>query len=242
MKNALFISMLGESEHVCNEDYITLCNSGKEKDWVVDWHRSIAENAGYKFLGTDICHEEKLPDTNNIDTVILGGTLHVITENRKWLHNLRNWLTDYRKTKKPLLAICGGHQMLSSQFADGELTKRPEGTLAGTYKIKLTEKGKTHPLFLDMPENPRFHFANYLHILPSISQKRDILAIHDNSPALAIDHGNNWFSTQFHPESRKQSWDIYYGLREKIYKSNYTEEHDGNILISNFFNLDKINH
>ena len=49
-------------------------------------------------------------------------------------------------------------------------------------------------------------------------------------------------STQFHPESRKQSWDIYYGLREKIYKSNYTEEHDGNILISNFFNLDKINH
>ena len=237
MKNALFISMLGEREHFRSEDYLSLCESGKEKDWVVDWHSDIAEEAGYKLFGVDICHGEKLPNANNVDTVILGGTLHVVTEDRKWLHDLRNWLRDYRKSKHPLLAICGGHQMLSSQFGDGELTGRSEGTLAGTYQIKLTEKGKVHPLFSGMPEFPKFHFANYLHVLPSTDQKKAVLAIHDNSPALAIDHGNNWFSSQFHPESSKQSWDIYYGAQEDEYKSYYLDEHEGSKFISNFFRL-----
>ena len=237
MKNALFISMLGEREHFRYENYVSLCSSGKEKDWVVDWHKSIAEESGYKFSGIDICFGDKLPDINNVDSVILGGTLHVVTEDRKWLHNLRNWLKDYRKSRNPLLAICGGHQMLSSQFGNGELTSRPEGTLAGTYKVKLTEKGKTHPLFSEMPESPMFHFANYLHVIPSTVQNKGVLALHDNSPAIAIDHGNNWFSSQFHPESRKQSWDIYYGSKEKNYKSKYSYDHNGGKFLSNFFNL-----
>ena len=86
--------MLGEREHFRSEDYVSLCESGKEKDWVVDWHSAIAEEAGYKLFGVDICHGEKLPDSNNVDSVILGGTLHVVTEDRKWLHDLRNWLRD----------------------------------------------------------------------------------------------------------------------------------------------------
>ena len=117
--------MLGEREHFRSEDYVSLCESGKEKDWVVDWHSAIAEEAGYKLFGVDICHGEKLPDSNNVDSVILGGTLHVVTEDRKWLHDLRNWLRDYRKSKHPLLAICGGHQMLSSQFGDCLLYTSP---------------------------------------------------------------------------------------------------------------------
>ena len=229
--------MLGEREHIHFEDYRSLCDSGKEKDWVINWHKSIAEENDFQFSGVDICHGEKLPDINNVDTVILGGTLHVVTEDRKWLHDLRNWLIDYRKSKNPLLAICGGHQMLSSQFGEGELVGRSEGTLAGTYKVKLTKEGKNHTLFSGMSEFPKFHFANYLHVIPSADQKKGILAIHNNSPALAIDHGNNWFSTQFHPEARKQSWDIYYNLKEEKYHSKYSNEHEGVKLISNFFNL-----
>ena len=50
MKNALFISMLGEREHFRSEDYVSLCESGKEKDWGVDWHSDIAEEAGTNCL------------------------------------------------------------------------------------------------------------------------------------------------------------------------------------------------
>ena len=235
MKQALFISMLGEREHIHPKDFISLCNTGKEKDWVVKWHSIIAQDAGYKMFGVDICGGEKLPDLNDVDTVILGGTLHVVTENHKWLNDLREWLRLYRETNRPLLAICGGHQMLSTQFGEGELVGRQNGTLAGTYKVNLTKKGQEHPLFLNMPKSPKFHFANYLHVLPSAYQNKGVLATQDDSPGIAIDHGGNWFSTQFHPESRKKSWDIYYGLQEDRYISNYSNNHEGLKLIKNFF-------
>jgi CTP synthase len=45
-----------------------------------------------------------------------------------------------------------------------------------------------------------------------------------------------WFlGCQFHPESRKQSWDIYYSALDANYASDYDEEHDGAGLIANFF-------
>lgn len=55
--------------------------------------------------------------------------------------------------------------------------------------------------------------------------------------SIALDHGNNWYSCQFHPESRKSSWDIYYGAPDAGYMSAYAEHHDGQQFISNFFQL-----
>ena len=233
----LFISMLGEREHFKPELFTSLCESGLERDWIVEWHGDLAAQSGLEMFSVDICRGDTLPPVNEISSVVLGGTLHVVTEDRQWLNDLRTWLAAYRKTGRPLLAICGGHQMLASQFGDGQLTGRDEGTLAGTYHIELTESGQQHPLFNGMPENPRFHFANYLHIIPSTDQKQGVLSVQDNSPAIALDHGGNWFSCQFHPESRKDSWDIYYGELDSDYSSNYSMDHHGQQLLNNFFQL-----
>ncbi len=50
-----------------------------------------------------------------------------------------------------------------------------------------------------------------------------------------LDHGGHWFSCQFHPEARKESWDCYYAGQEPDYVSAYTEQHDGARLMANFF-------
>lgn len=235
MKTALFISMLGERVHFRPEEYRSLCPTGLEKDWILAWHSASAAKAGLALSSVDICRGDRLPTVEDIDRVILGGTIHVITEDRRWLHELSDWLHDYRRTQRPLLAICGGHQLLATRFGDGELLGRPDGTLSGTYEIKLTADGRAHPLFHGLPGTPRFHFANYLHVLPAETPTTKILATQPGSPAIALDHGGNWFSCQFHPESRKQSWDIYYSTLDAGYTSAYAEEHDGERLMANFF-------
>ena len=88
-----------------------------------------------------------------------------------------------------------------------------------------------------MPGTPRFHFANYLHIVPSKTKTMNVLATQQNSPAIALDHGDNWYSCQFHPESRKASWDIYYGGLDASHISGYAEHHDGHQFIANFLQL-----
>ena len=77
-------------------------------------------------------------------------------------------------TGKPLLGICGGHQLVSTQLEDGFLEGRIGGTLAGTYEIELTQFGRCHPQGLS--SSPRFNFANYLHVVPSEAQQARVLA------------------------------------------------------------------
>jgi GMP synthase (glutamine-hydrolysing) len=234
-KKLLFISMLGEYEHFKPELFSSLCQSGLERDWILDWHSALATQCGLQMSAIDICRGDTLPAADEISSVVLGGTMHVITERRKWLDDLRAWLPVYKRTGNPLLSICGGHQMLASQYGEGRLTGRSKGALTGTYEITLTEAGVSHPLFSGMPIAPRFHFANYLHIIPSVDQESGVLAIQEGSPAIAIDYGGNWFSCQFHPESRKDSWDIYYGALEEGYVSAYMVDHHGQQLLENFF-------
>ena len=236
-KNLLFISMLGEIEHFNPDHFRGLCSSGLEKDWIVEWFGQIAKDAGFRLSGVDICRGDGLPPIDNVDCVILGGTMHVVTEDRPWLHALYAWLPQYREAGKPLLGICGGHQLVSTQIQNGELKGRTEGTLAGTYEIELTKLGRAHPLFYGLRSNPRFNFANYLHVVPSESQQRNSLARIGDSSAICIDHGGHWYTTQFHPESRKQVWSCMYEQNEPEHITNYSDDQDGAVLIKNFLTI-----
>ncbi len=236
-KNLLFISMFGELEHYNPKEFSNICSTGLEKDWILAWHGPAAREMDFEMMSVDICRGDELPNHEIVDSVILGGTLHVIDEDRTWLVCLRNWLTAYRSTSRPLFAICGGHQLLATQFGEGQLVPRPAGTLAGTHEVQLTEQGRAHPLFSGLGATPKFHFANYLHIEPSAAQRDGVLAVQSDSSALVIDHGDNWFSSQFHPESRMETWTCTYARTHPDYLASYAAEHDGAQLIANFIAL-----
>lgn len=237
-KNSLlFISMLGEKNHFNPDHFGSLCSSGQEKDWIVDWFGSMAQEMGFSLFGVDICRGDTLPAADDVGCVILGGTMHVVTEDRPWLHSLYTWLRQYRNAAKPLLGICGGHQLVTTQLESGKLQGRANGMLAGTYEIELTELGYRHPLFNGLPKNPRFHFANYLHVVPSEAQKAKVLARIGESSAICIDHGRHWYTTQFHPESRRAVWSCMYKKTEPEHVKNYSDDQDGTALIRNFMKI-----
>lgn len=236
-KNLLYISMIGESDVFDPNDFRGLCTSGLEKDWIFDWHATVAQRFGFRLNCVDICRGDNLPSPIGVHAAILGGTIHVIDEGRPWMLSLLGWLRAYRELRRPLLGICGGHQMISTQLSDGTLRRRPSGKLVGTFPIELTEQGKNHTLFEGLPETPRFHFSNYLHVIPARNTSDSILASHEESPAIAIDHGAYWYSCQFHPESRKESWICHYEREAPGKLAAYTEVHDGNQLIGNFLRV-----
>ena len=236
-KSLLFISMLGENELFNPVYFKSLCSSGQEKDWILDWFGPVAHETGFSLSGVDICRGDLLPDVWDVDCVILGGTMHVVTEDRPWLLALYAWLRQYREAGKPLLGICGGHQLVSTQFEDGVLCGRTGGTLAGTYEIELTDHGLRHPLFNGLSTSPRFNFANYLHVIPSDAQKAKVLACIGESNAICIDHGNHWYTTQFHPESRRSVWSCMYEHTQPEHVRKYSDDQDGAGLIRNFMTI-----
>lgn len=239
MKKLVYISMLGEPSCYNVEDFKKLCSSGLEKDWIIEWHQPLAAEYGFKMSSVDICRGDQLPTPNAVDTVIVGGTNHDIREKFAWLTRLIDWLKEYRNLYRPLLGICGGHQLVSTVFDGGKLVERNGGRLAGTYSVNLSEIGQQHPLFKEIAQNPKFHFGNSLYVLPSDSLSKKVLASVGENPAIAVDHGGHWYSCQFHPESQKKTWECLFKGDVGVDMKLYSEDHDGQAFLKNFFKISR---
>lgn len=236
-RNLLFISMLGESDVFDPTGFQVLCASGLEKDWIFNWYDSMARGFGFQLNCIDVCRGDELPEPLKVHAVILGGTIHDVSEGRPWMLTVSAWLLGYRKLQRPLLGICGGHQLVSTLLSEGSLERRCSGKLIGTHAISLTGDGRHHPLFEGLSAAPRFHFSNYLHIIPASHSPDVVLASIDESPAVVLDHGADWYSCQFHPEARKNSWACRYRHHVPDVTASYAEAHDGTRLIGNFLHI-----
>ncbi len=238
MKTLLYISMLGEKSLYDPEDYKSICQSGLEKDWILQWHGKLAKKHNLNMISADVVRDDPLPPPETIDSVILGGTIHLVLEDKDWLKVVLEWIKAYRKLRRPLLSFCGGHQMIAVNFFNGSLlTTRDSGLLIGTHKVRLTNQGKASALFQDLSDTPCFHFANSYHIVPDPALEFNVLATGEDSPAVVADFGHHWYGTQFHPESRRESWECYYKHDITVDKKAYKKNHDGAQLIENFFKI-----
>jgi GMP synthase-like glutamine amidotransferase len=132
------------------------------------------------------------------DMIVLGGTFFGVHDGRPWQLPLRAWLLAQRASGTPLLGICGGHQAMAVA-AGGRVTRRPGGTAAGSLPVTTTAAGAVHPLLAGIAQ-PAFHFGNGDEV-STVPPDATVLATTDDSPAVALDYGGGWLSTQFHPEA-----------------------------------------
>lgn len=123
---------------------------------------------------------------------------------------------------------------------------KANGTCAASLEVELSDAGKRHALFDNVDGGskgkPEFHFGNSDHVITAplnATVLASTAAASDNSPAVAIDYGGRWFSTQFHPESAVPFW--HQIVDAKLIKGNKTDYRDcsatGRQLISNFLTL-----
>jgi GMP synthase (glutamine-hydrolysing) len=239
-RKLLFISMLGEPSLYNVEDYKELCPTGLEKDWILDWHGGLANRYQFDMVSVDIVRGDTLPSPSGISSVILGGTIHLVLEDKSWLRTVLAWLIEYRKLHRPLFGICGGHQMIAIKFCQGnELIKRENGPTFGTYEVQLTEAGKSASLFHGMKDRLNFHFANSYHIILHPQSDMTVLATTNDSPAVVVDYGYHWYGSQFHPESRIETWQCNAKQDSLIDMRQYKFEHVGVQLLENFIKISR---
>jgi len=195
----LYISMMGTADVYNPADFADLPDTGDDRLWVK--HR-LAEWGVLKELeyrSVCVTEGEELPAPDDIDAVIIGGSIHSINENQPWQQNLMTWLTRWRSTGRPALGICAGHQMMCVMGGE-KVEPRAEGPRGSSAPVEITEAGNLHPVFDGFGSDPWFHFGNYDQAI-AVPEGARALAITDDSSAEAIDHGGNWCSVQFHPEA-----------------------------------------
>lgn len=149
------------------------------------------------FAGCQAHMGEALPE--DADAVVLGGSFASVSDVFPWQLALQDWLHRWRATGKPLMGICGGHQLMTVALG-GRVERSPSGPEVGSLPVSRTAAGRGHPLFDGFDDEAPFFFGNFDRVTAP-SPGAVVLATRPGLPAAALDHGGNWVSVQFHPET-----------------------------------------
>jgi len=233
MKRVLFVSMIGQPGRYDPALFEDQPGGDNEVHWVFLQLRDLGLADRIEYHGVFVCRGEALPDPGEADAVILGGSYHSVHDDLDWQRLTRRWLQRYRKTGRPLLAICGGHQMVSEMAGAPVRRLRGRRKLAGTMAVHLTDEGRGHFLFAGYGDAPAFHFANEEHVaIPP--RGATVLATGPGLPCAALDHGGDWVSVQFHPEATAKAMAASWQGTHPEFAENYRPLANGNLVLRNF--------
>jgi GMP synthase-like glutamine amidotransferase len=233
MKRVLFVSMIGQPGRYDPAVYEDQPGGDNEVHWVFLQLRGLGLADRIEYHGVFVCRGEALPEPDEADAVILGGSYHSVHDNLDWQHATRDWLQHYRGSGRPLLGICGGHQMVAALEGAPVAPIAGGAKLAGTLPVRLTEAGRGHFLFAGYGDEPEFHFANEEHVAAS-PKDAILLATRDELPCAALDHGGHWYSIQFHPEATAESMQVSWRPTHPEIAANYRPLQNGSRLLRNF--------
>ena len=164
--------------------------------WIADLLDRTGLADRVEFSGVHGALGEPLPEADSADVFMLGGSYHSVHDGLAWQDAVYGWLARLRVAKRPLLGICGGHQMMAMALG-GAVGFVQDGPLTASLPVTLTTE---HNLFDGFGAEPLFHFANEEHVTIAPQGAR-VLATRPEMPYCALDYGGGWLSVQFHPEA-----------------------------------------
>jgi len=228
----IFISQLAVPGHFRDGTY----DAAPGKDNEVIWVGLILDKAGVsdhiEYSGARVTHGEPLPDFDDADAFIIGGSYHNVEDQYPFQLDLIDWIKRARKINKPLFGICGGHQLMSAAFG-GDISNIKSGPMSASLPIELTNAGKDHFLFDGMKDDLRFHFGNYQHVTAA-PVGTTVLATRPEMPAMVLDYGQNWFSCQYHPEAHCDIFASAWADIQPEFMDNYVELPLAPLMLRNF--------
>lgn len=148
---------------------------------------------------TDDLSQETL---QGVAGVLIGGSgeFGVHDEaSQAWLPGVRDLLENVLSKGLPGFGICFGHQVLGLHLG-GEVETSPEHSEVGTASYRLTEAGRSDPLFGALPE-AFFGQTGHSDSVVVMPDSVELIAENDVLQAQAFRVKNcPFYSTQFHPD------------------------------------------
>ena len=229
----MFLSQLGAPGSYDPAIFAEAPGGDDEGHWIRLQFEGLGLLDAMEYSARRVCHGALPPEPEEADIVILGGSYHSVHDDLPYQRRLLDWFGRWRKAGKPLFGICGGHQLMA-HWQGVTVDTVPDGPMCATHAIALTGAGRAHPLFAGVEEQDlAFHFGNYER-LSRLPDGATLLAHRPEMPAMAVDHGEGWWSVQFHPEADRDVFVMSWSQFNAEYGRNYRAVPNSPVLLRNF--------
>ncbi len=118
-----------------------------------------AKDRGHSISRTLLFDNEELPDISDFDwLVIMGGAMNIYEEEKyPWLRNEKNFIAEAIASKKIVLGVCLGAQLIADVL--GGKVSRNRYREIGWFPVTLTGEAKNSSIFSSLPsEFMAFHW------------------------------------------------------------------------------------
>lgn len=195
-----FLAQLGVPGRYDPALFAHLPGGDDEAHWMARRLDALGLAGRLTYVARRLALGEPPPEPEEAEAAILGGSFHSVHDDLPHQRAVLAWLRRWRAAGRPLLGICGGHQLMG-RWAGVQVEAVPRGPLNGSLPVTPTPTGAAHAMFdgLDR-DGPVFHFGNEER-LAGPPEGAAVLATRPELPAAALDHGGGWWSVQFHPEA-----------------------------------------
>ena len=137
-----------------------------------------------------------LPDPAQCCGVVVTGSPALVTDREDWSERTAAWLPSLIESRRPLLAICYGHQLLAHALG-GVVARNPRGREIGTVEVEVD---RSDDLLLGGPARVIRVQASHVESVLELPAGARRLAWNDADPNHAFRVGECAWGVQFHPE------------------------------------------
>lgn len=161
------------------------------------------------FCVVDLSKGEALPDTKDIDTLLMMGGPMSVNDDLAYLRDEEALVREFAAAGKRMLGVCLGAQLMAKAL--GSRVYPGKEKEIGWYDIQLTEAGLRDPLMIKLATHPQagdvrknfkvFHWHGETFDMPEGAERLASSALFPNQ---AFKYGRRSYAFQFHIEVRKE--------------------------------------